>query len=71
MFDVPFCEFDKNFKFETIDEKYKKIKNKEKYFVFEYNLLFFIDKLYPRIQFFLNRIKRIIFIFILNIIKDK
>ena len=23
MFDVPFCEFDKNFKFETIDENYE------------------------------------------------
>ena len=52
MFDVPFCEFDKNFKFETIDEKYKKIKSKKNYFVFKYNLLFFIDKLYPRINFF-------------------
>ena len=58
MFDVPFCEFDKNFKFETIDEKYKKIKSKKNYFVFKYNLLFFIDKLYPRINFFLNRIKK-------------
>ncbi len=58
MFDVPFCEFDKNFKFETIDEKYKKIKSKKNYFVFKYNLLFFIDKLYPRINFFLNRLKK-------------
>jgi len=58
MFDVPFCEYDKNFKFETIDEKYKKIKNKKNYFVFKYNLLFFIDKLYPGINFFLKRIKK-------------
>ncbi len=58
MFDVPVCEFDKNFKFETIDEKYKKIKSKKNYFVFKYNLLFFIDKLYPRINFFLNRLKK-------------
>ena len=70
MFDVPFCEFDKNFKFETIDEKYKKIKSKKNYFVFKYNLLFFIDKLYPGINFFLNRIKKNYFFFILNIIKD-
>ena len=69
MFDVPFCEFDKNFKFETIDEKYKKIKSKKNYFVFKYNLLFFIDKLYPGINFFLNRLKKNFF-FILNIIKD-
>ena len=64
MFDVPFCEFDKNFKFETIDEKYKKIKSKKNYFVFKYNLLFFIDKLYPRINFFLNRIKKNYFFYL-------